>query len=608
MLSNPHQNRKFVIAAVFIGVILLFIAQFFRLQVLDDEFETAARNNALLRRTLHAPRGMIFDRNGTLLVYNKPAYDITVVMRRLQVDTLELCRVLGIDREFFEMRMDEIRRRRGFSWRTPQVFMSQLTAQDVAAFKELRYRFPGFDIQNRELREYAFPNAAHILGNIGEVSPRQLEADNFYRRGDFAGQAGIEYTYERLLRGERGVEVLLRDAHGRIQGRYRNGAEDRPPVAGEDITITIDIALQKLGERLLNGMIGSIVAIKPQTGEILAMVSNPTFDPSLLVGRERGRNFRELAEDPTRPLFNRAVQAQYSPGSTFKMIQAAVALEMGGIRAGTTFICHGRESRPIRCTHSHQTPTDVYVAIQQSCNPFFWGTFRNTLELEGYGVGNANFIRTFNTWASKVRSFGLGDRFENTDIFQQSAGFIPTEEFFDRRFGPRGWRAMTIRSLAIGQGEILTTPLQMANFTAVLANRGWFITPHLRKTEQSVLQRNYAEISPEHFIPVVEGMRRMMTHTGGGIRNQVPGVPIAGKTGTTQNPHGENHSMWVGFAPLNDPQIAIAVVVENSGFGATFALPIATLMIEQYILGEVRRTELLNRMENWITNPDVVRR
>jgi len=612
MLSNPYQNRKFVMAAIIIVVILIYIVRFFLLQIVETQHGEQARRNALLHRTLHAPRGMIFDRNGELLVYNKPAYDIMVVTRGIQnLDTLEFCRLLGIDREFFDTRMSEIRdrrRNRGFSPHTPQLFMTQLSAKDIAGFKQASFRFPGFHIQKRTLREYTFPNAAHVLGSIGEVSQRQIDADSYYRRGDFAGQDGIEFTYERILRGERGVEILLRDARGRIKGRYRDGERDIAPRAGENITLTIDIKLQQLGERLMNGKIGSIVAIEPSTGEILAMVSNPTFDPSLLVGRARSRNFIELRDDPTRPLFNRAVQARYSPGSTFKMVQALIGLEMGAITAHSRFLCHGTDSRPIRCSHFHQTPTDVYVAIQQSCNPFFWATFRNTLELHGYGMRNAIFKNTYSTWASKVKSFGLGPRIPNTDIFQQMDGFIPNEEFFDRRFGSTGWRAMTIRSLAIGQGEILTTPLQMANFTAAIANGGYFITPHLRKTDSHTWERHETAIDSRHFPVAIEGMRRMMVYTGSGSRLRVPGIEMAGKTGTTQNPHGRNHSMFVAFAPLENPQIAIAVVVENSGFGATYALPIASLMIEQYIFGEVRRTDLLEKTENTITNPNVVRR
>jgi len=613
MLNNPYQNRKFIVAAILIVVILIYIVRFFSLQVIrGEEFGSIAGRNARLYKTLHPPRGMIFDRNGELLVYNKPAYDVMVITRGIQnLDTLEFCRILGIDREFFDTRMNEIRdrrRNRGFSPHTPQVFMTQLSVRDIAGFKQSSFKFPGFYIQSRTLREYAFPNAAHVLGSIGEVSQRQIDADSHYRRGDFAGQSGIESTYERILRGEKGVEILLRDARGRIKGSFQDGRYDVAPRAGEDITLTIDIHLQQLGERLMNGKIGSIVAIEPSTGEILAMVSNPTFDPSLLVGRARSRNFIELRDDPTKPLLNRAVQARYAPGSTFKMIQALIGLEMGGITEHSRFLCHGTDSRPIRCTHFHQTPTDVYVAIQQSCNPFFWATFRNTLELHGYGARNATFKNTYTTWASKVKSFGLGPRIPNTDIFEQRDGFIPNEEFFNRRFGPTGWRATTIRSLAIGQGEILTTPLQMANFTAAIANKGYFITPHLRRTGLAEWERHETAVDSRHFPAAIEGMRRMMVYTGSGSRLRVPGVQVAGKTGTTQNPHGENHSMFVAFAPLENPQIAIAVVVENSGFGAHFALPIASLMIEQYILGKIGRTDLLERTINTITNPDVVRR
>jgi len=611
MINDPYQNRKYVVAAICVGVILVYTIRLFSFQIFETKYKVGAESNALLHRTLYAPRGMIYDRNGKLLVYNKPAYDITVIMREVQhLDTLELCRTLGIEKEYFDTRISDIKNRRknlGYSSYTPQIFMTQLDMKDVAEFQQSGYKFPGFYIQNRTLREYSHPNAAHVLGSIGEVSRQQIESDAYYRQGDYSGRDGIEHVYEKELRGEKGVEILLRDAKGRIKGKYENGERDIAPKSGENITLTLDIELQKLGERLLTGKIGSVVAIEPSTGEILAMVSNPTFDPSLLVGRERSKNYLALANDATKPLLNRATQAQYSPGSTFKIVQALICQDMGGINEHTLFSCSGQDSKPIRCSHWHKTPTNIYDAIEQSCNPYFWLAFRNMLELNGYGDRNIVFRNTYKTWESKIRSFGLGSKIAETDIYEQSAGYIPDENHYDKYYGEIGWRALTIRSLSIGQGEILVTPLQLANTVAAIANEGYYVTPHLRKIDSLSLKTYETEVANRYFPIVKEGMRRMIENTSSGRAYKVPGVTMAGKTGTVQNPHGADHSLFIGFAPFDNPEIVIAAVVENSGFGATWAMPIANLMIEQYLLGTVNRTHLLNRLENSVINPNVKR-
>lgn len=609
MINDPYQNRKYVISAIIVGVILLYIMRLFSLQVLETKYKEGAESNALLYKTLYAPRGLIYDRNGELLVYNKPAYDITVIMREVQnLDTLEFCQTLGITKEYFDTRIADVKNKRknlGYSSYTPQLFMSQLDMKDVANFQQSSYKFPGFYIQNRTLREYSYPNAAHVLGSIGEVSRQQIESDKYYKQGDYAGRDGIEYVYEKDLRGEKGTEILLRDARGRIKGKYDNGEKDIAPKSGDNITLTLDIELQRLGERLLSGKIGSVVAIEPNTGEILAMVSNPTFDPSLLVGRERSKNYSELANDATKPLLNRATQAQYSPGSTFKTIQALICQDMDGINERTLFSCNGQDSKPIKCTHWHKTPANIYDAIEQSCNPYFWNAFRSTLELNGYGEKNELFKKTYKTWEEKVRSFGFGSKIPDTDIYEQMGGYLPTESYYARYYGETGWRALTIRSLSIGQGEILVTPLQLANAVAAIANEGYYVTPHLRKTDSLALKVHQVEVESKYFPIVKEGMRRMIENTSSGRAYKVPEVVMGGKTGTVQNPHGEDHSLFIGFAPLDNPQIAIAVVVENAGFGATWAMPIANLMIEQYLFNTVKRTYLLNRIENTVINQDV---
>lgn len=610
MINDPYQNRKYVIGGIVLVVILIYIFRLFSLQILESKYKEGADSNAFLKRTLYPPRGLIYDRKGNLLVYNKPAYDITVIMREVQgLDTLDFCSTLGIDKEYFDNRMAEVKDRRknlGYSSYTPQVFMSQLDTKDIAAFQQMSYKFPGFYIQNRTLREYSSPNAAHVLGSIGEISRKQLEADSYYRSGDYVGRDGIEYVYENELRGEKGVEILLRDARGRIKGKYEDGRDDIAPKAGEDITLTLDLGLQQLGERLMSGKIGGVVAIEPSTGEILTMISSPTFDPSILVGRERSKNYVALTQDVTEPLYNRAT-AQYPPGSTFKTVQALICQDMDGITPHTLFSCQGTASKPIRCTHSHGSPVALYKAIEQSCNPYFWQAFRSALEKEGYGAGNETFKKRFQTWEDKVRSFGFGARIPDTDVYQQEPGLVPGVDYYTHYYGKTGWNAMTIRSLSIGQGELLATPLQLANATAAIANDGYYVTPHFRKTDSLTQKIKEVKVEKRYFHDVKIGMKYMMENTNSGRVNSIPGIEIGGKTGTAQNPHGKDHALFIAFAPIDDPKIAIAVVVENAGFGASYALPIASLMIEYYLQGEIKRTDILERVEKTVLDERVKR-
>ncbi len=611
MINDTLQNRRFVIAGVITAIVLLYIVRLFSLQILDDRYKEGADSNAFLKKTQYPPRGLIYDRNNTLLVYNKPAYDITLIMREIRdLDTLSFCRALNIDKKFFIKRIAEIKDRKrnyGYSSYTPQVFMTQLSIEDIATIQQSMYKYPGFYIQNRTLREYAFPHAAHVLGSIGEVSQKRIENDSYYKSGDYAGRDGVEYTYENSLRGEKGVEILLRDAKGRIKGKYEDGRMDVAPKAGSNLVLTIDIQLQVLAEKLLDGKIGSVVAIEPKTGEILALVSNPTFNPALLVGRQRSKNYAELVRDPTKPLMNRATQAQYSPGSTFKPIQALVTLELGGINEHTRFSCSGKGSTPIKCTHSHGSPVDILNAIEQSCNPYFWHAFRSTIEKDGYGEKNTNFKHSFDQWREAVMSFGFGHKFEDSDVYEQTRGNIPSEKFYNRYFGETGWRAMTIRSLSIGQGEILVTPLQLANSMAAIANEGFYVTPHLNKNDTMQKRIHTVKVDKKHFPIVNEGMWRVFEF-GTGRRTKIPDVSMCGKTGTVQNNHGKDHSLFVGFAPRENPKIAIAVVVENAGFGATWAAPISSLLMEQYLNGKVARTEMYDHIIMSTTNSDVKKR
>jgi len=611
MINDTLQNRRWVIAGVFSAFVLLYIIQLFSLQIIETKYKTGAESNALLKKTIFPPRGLIYDRNNTLLVYNKPAYDIVLIMREIRdLDTLDFCRSLNISKSYFDDRIDEIKDRKknlGYSSYTPQLFMTQLNSKNIATFQQSMYKYPGFYVQNRTLREYAYPNAAHIFGSIGEVSWNDIEKDPYYKQGDYSGRDGVEYTYEKSLRGKKGVEILLRDSRGRIKGKYRDGEMDEAPIAGSNLMLTIDINLQKIGEELLNGKIGSAVAIEPKTGEILAMVSNPGYDPSILVGRSRSANYISLIKDLAKPLMNRATQATYSPGSTFKPIQALVCLELDGITDRTLFGCNGKNSSPIKCTHSHGSPVTLLNAIEQSCNPYFWNAFKSTLEKDGYGEKNVAFKNNYQQWVDAMYSFGLGHRFEDSDVYEQSRGNIPTQKYFNRYFGETGWRALTIRSLSIGQGEVLVTPLQLANTMAVIANDGYYITPHLNKSDTMLLRKHETVVDKKHFPVVNEGMWRVFEY-GTGRYFKIKDLSMCGKTGTVQNPHGKDHSLFVGFAPRENPVIAIAVVVENAGFGATWAAPIASLMMEQYIYRKIERKELFDRISTTVLNTNVKKR
>ena len=458
------------------------------------------------------------------------------------------------------------------------------------------------------MREYTYPIAAHVLGSIGEVSQKKIDNDDYYKRGDYAGRDGVEYTYEEQLRGEKGVEILLRDAKGRIKGKYENGKEDISPKAGQNLTLTLDIELQLLAEQLLKGKMGSVVAIEPTTGEILAMVSNPSFNPAILVGRQRSKNYNALLHDPTKPLMNRATQALYPPGSSFKTAEALVCQQMGGIDEHTFFACNGPASSPIKCTHRHGSPVSLLSAVEESCNPYFWNAFRATMEKNGYGLRNINFRTRYDEWADRMKSFGLGEKFTDSDIYEQSRGYIPTQKYYNKLYkGETGWKAITIRSNAIGQGEVLATPLQMANLMCGIANEGHYISPHLNRCDSLRKKIHYCKVDKKYYPIVFEAMWRVFD-SGTASASKIPGIDMCGKTGTADNSHGKPHSIFVGFAPRVHPKIAIAVVVENAGFGSMFAAPIFSLMVEQYLTGKIERTDLLERTKTTITNTNVQER
>ena len=606
------EKRKYVIGGSVVVIVLIYLIRLFTLQIMSEDYKKNADSNAFLNKTQYPSRGVMYDRNGKLLVYNQPAYDVTMVMKEVvNLDTLDLCRTLNITPEYFKRRIREMKDRRsnpGYSPYTHQVFMTQLSAEECGVFQEKLFKFPGFYIQRRTIRQYNYNSAAHVLGDIAEVSKRDIEADDYYVRGDFIGKQGVERSYEKQLRGEKGVEILLRDARGRIQGRYMDGKYDKTPVPGKNLTLGIDVELQMLGERLLEGKIGSIVAIEPETGEILCMVSSPTFDPRLMVGRQRGKNHLDLARDSWKPLLNRAIMGQFPPGSTFKTSQALTFLEEGIIVPETPYSCyHGFVHAGLRVgCHAHGSPLALVPAIATSCNAYFcWGLFRMFGDRKYGSPQNAITV-----WKDHMVSQGFGYKL-GTDLPGEKRGFIPNAGVYDKAY--RGsWNGLTVISISIGQGEVLSTPLQMANLAATIANRGYFVTPHIVKDIQDAeldsiyRERRYTSIDRSYYEEIVEGMRAAVTGVTGSATCRIagailPGVEVCGKTGTAQN-RGHDHSAFIGFAPMDKPKIAIAVYVENGGWGATYGVPYGALMMEQYLNGklspasEERAEEMSNRV------------
>ena len=603
MINDKNYNRRYVIAGIAVLVVLTYIIRLFILQVIDQSTQGKAETNAQLRQIIYPSRGLIYDRNGELLVANQPIYEVTMIVKEMQTclfDTVGFCKALQIDSMEFQKRMNNMtnrRKNRGYSRFSPQVFMDQLQQEEVAALQQELYKYAGVDVRCRTLRDYMYPIASHVLGSVGEVNQRDLERDPYYSGGDYSGRDGIERTYEKELRGEKGVKILMRDSRGRIQGPYQEGKLDKDAVTGNDLHLGLDIQTQLLAEKLMQGKVGSVVAIEPQTGEVLALVSSPNWNPRTLVDQERSKNYQALLNDPYKPLMNRATQAQYAPGSTFKILQALVGLQEGVITTRTQYTCNGQASYPIKCTHDHGSPVDLEEGIEQSCNPYFWAMYRDLLQQDGYSDDNAEFKGHYQTWRDHVMSFGLGRKFEDTDISEQAKGAVPSVALYDKLYGKKGWKAITIRSLSIGQGEILVTPLQLANQTAAIANKGYYITPHLNRNDSMKSRIHHTSIDAKHFDVIHRGMARVMTE-GTGKWYNVPELQICGKTGTVQNPHGEDHALFIGFAPMDNPQIAIAVAVENAGFGSTWACPIATLLMEQYLTGEIKRNWLYERMIN----------
>lgn len=585
------EKRKYVIGGFVTLIVLIYVVRLFSLQIGDGRYKESADSNAFLRRVIYPARGLVYDRNDRLIVLNKPAYDVMLIPKDVApFDTALLCKVLNITPEQLREKwadMKDTHKNPGYSAYTQQKLITHLSQEDYGRLQEKLYMFPGFFIQNRSVREYSTVAGANILGNIREVSAGDIERDRYYKRGDYTGDLGIEKSYETALRGRKGVEILMKDAYGRIKGKYENGKYDEAPVPGHTLKLGIDMDLQEYGERLMANKIGAIVAIEPATGEVLCLVTSPNYDPSLLVGRDRGKNYGMLVKDPYKPLYDRSIQGAYPPGSTFKPTQGLIFLQEGVITTSTQYPCHRGYINGLRVgCHGHGSPLSLLPALQTSCNAFFcWGLW-NMIDRQGKPHADQ-----LNKWKDYMVDMGYGYKL-GIDLPSESRGFIPNAEFYSNSFRGANWSANSIISISIGQGEVLATPLQIANLCATIANRGWFYTPHVvKQIADSTIDAKYRKkhapkIRREYYEDVAKGMR--MAVLGGTCRlANLPGIEVAGKTGTAQNPHGKDHSAFIGFAPYTNPKIAVCVYVENAGFGATYGVPIGSLIIEKYLNGEI---------------------
>jgi penicillin-binding protein 2 len=587
-MKDAFKNRKYVVEAIIVLASVILIIRLFIIQVVKQSYRLSADNNVLRYIVQYPARGLIYDRNGKLIVFNQAAYDLMIIPAQTsQMDTSAFCGLLGITPEIFR---EKIRAAVMYSKRAPSVFLKQISNETYARLQEKMFQYPGFYVQPRTLRNYTKPVASHVLGYVSEVDEGIIRKDPYYKPGDYIGKSGIEEAYEPILRGRRGVRIYLVDVYSRIKGAYAEGRMDTMAVQGENINSGLDLDLQEYGELLMRNKKGSIVAVEPKTGEVIALVSSPNYDPSLLVGRVRSENFAKLQSDTAmNPLFNRALMASYPPGSTLKPVNGLIGLQEQVIQPSTLFGCNAGYMF-VGC-HIHESPLNLVGAVKNSCNSYFCQTFRRILENPKYGNTGEAYIK----WKGYLEEFGFGKKL-GTDFINELPGFVPSTGYYDRLHGRNRWRALNIISLAIGQGELGTTPLQMANMTAAIANRGYFYTPHIVKSvgEDKILSQRFAvrhriSIDSANFEEIVSGMEAAVNGGAGATASiaALRDIIVCGKTGTAQNPHGKSHSIFVAFAPKDDPRIAIAVYVENAGFGATYAAPVGSLMIEKYLTGNI---------------------
>jgi len=600
-----NRENKLLIGLCTAAAIL--IAKLFSIQILDDKYKLSAENNTMVYTTIYPTRGIIHDRNGNILVGNKVAYDLMVTPKEVEeFDTLALCNVLDITPEFVKEKMDEFHKnRRRIGWQSV-VMMKQIPPETYMKFAEVAYKFPGFRGQARSIREYPFNAGGNLLGYVSEVNASYIERHpDEYKAGDYAGMTGIEAAREKELRGQKGYNIWLRNSRNKIESRYRDGELDVEAVPGDDIMTTIDAELQHYGQMLMNRKVGSLVAIEPSTGEILTLVSSPGIDVDQLANI--GQHYKSISTDPYKPMFNRAVQASYPPGSVFKLVNGLIGLEEGVFTPNTQYPCSmgyhfGRNK--LGC-HAHKSPLNFEESIMMSCNAYYCYVLRALLENPKYD----SIDEAMDKWNEYVKSFGFGQKL-GSDFPSELGGNIPDSKYYNRVYNKGGWKATTVISLSIGQGEIGCTPLHLANLCATIANRGFYYTPHIIKDSENVTidpkykEKNYTMVDTTHFHKVIGGMYRAVNsgYGSGGTASvaAVEGLDICGKTGTAQNPHGNDHSVFICFAPKDNPKIAVAAYVENGGFGATWAAPIASLLAEKYLNGEISqsRKPLEERMLN----------
>lgn len=591
-MSNKYSDRQVVVKIIFIAVGAIFVLRLAALQLFDKDLQIRAERQALRNITQYPARGLIYDRKGKLLVYNEAVYDLMVVPNMTKkLDTAYFCRTLGISHEDYVDRMTKARK---YSSYTASIFMKQISKEEYGKWQNMLYKFPGFYVSQRTLRVYDRPIAAHVLGYVGEVNDKDIEKDSYYKSGDYIGKSGLESYYEDILRGVKGKKVMHVDAYNREIGNYQHGAYDTAAVEGQNLYSTLDADLQEYAERLMRNKRGCIIAIEPSTGEVLALVSAPSYDPNLLVGRVRGRNYDTLSHNISKPLFNRALQAQYPPGSIFKVAQAMTALQLGVIQPGTGFPC---DKSLVGC-HNHPAARSVQEAIKMSCNPYFYFTYRRIIQQGRYSSSSKDSEYGLTIWDGYMHRFGFGTRLD-IDLPNVAKGNIPDTAFYNKWYGKGGWAFSTIYSNSIGQGEVQVVPLQMANLACIVANGGYYYAPHVVRffgpdslTLKKFHVKHETGIDAKWFAIAQRGMYDVVHEAGGTARRaNIPDIDVCGKTGTAQN-RGADHSVFISFAPMKNPQIAVAVYVENAaGGGGTWAAPIASLVIEKYIRGEVTRKE-----------------
>jgi len=589
-------NKKaLLLFALFLIMVFVFAIRLFYIQVIDDSYKLNAESNAIRKEYIYASRGAIYDRNNKLLVTNVAAYDLLVVPNQTKsFDSTKLCELLSVDLSVIRSRLNKAKR---YSSYKPSEVITQINQQDYASLQEWIHYFKGFYIQKRSQRSYPYIGAPNVVGYIGEVTEGFVQNNPNYFMGDLIGVTGIEKSYEDQLRGQKGVRYVLVDVHNRIKGPFKDGQYDTLAVPGVDLISSIDIDLQLLGEKLMKGKRGSIVAIEPSSGEILALISSPTYDPNLLVGRRRSKNYTLLYRDSlNKPLYDRSLLAEYPPGSPFKLINALIGLQDGAIKTSTTFTCHHGfhfGSLHVACHCGTNYPIALETSISKSCNNYYCSVFRKIIE--NYPDANIGM----DAWKNHVMSFGMGN-FLNNDLPTGRRGFVPSAAYFNKAFGYKHWKAVSTISLGIGQGELLLTPIQMANMAASIANKGHYYTPHIIRSVGADVNNNYIKphnttINPDHFQPIIEGMHKVFEQ-GTARASRIETIAMCGKTGTAENPHGQDHSIFIAFAPKENPSIAISIIVENGYWGSRWAAPIASLMMESYILDTISRPLLVERM------------